>query len=106
MVLMMNLYNDHDYLDHSDAGRGHYILMLRELGNQNIMIYKYETQTGCVASRRLERVDDRGVQPQIDRHSQRFVDQVDHDDDHGNDDDPDDIIFPKNHSQSKLYLLE
>ena len=37
MVLMMNLYNDHDYLDHGDAGRGHYILMLRELGNQNIM---------------------------------------------------------------------
>ena len=33
MVLMMNLYNNHD------AGRGYYILMLRELGNQNIMIF-------------------------------------------------------------------
>ena len=39
MVLMMNLYKDHDYLDHGDAGRGHYILMLRELENENIMIY-------------------------------------------------------------------
>ena len=69
-------------------------MILGELGNQKIMILIKNAQTtGCVASRRLERVDDRGVQPQIDRHSQRFVDQDDDDDGHGNDDE---ILFPKN----------
>ena len=58
-----------------------------------MILIKNAQTTGCVASRRLERVDDRGVQPQIDRHSQRFVDQDDDDDGHGNDDE---ILFPKN----------
>ena len=78
-------------------------MILGELGNQKIMILIKNAQTtGCVASRRLERVDDRGVQPQIDRHSQRFVDQDQDDDDHGDDDD---IMFPKNpHNQSFTSL--